>query len=227
MDTIYSSRILPALILYLRKNFIVDPASQDLFPLQTVLAWSDIIPTHYFVHLLETEFFPKWYTVLYQWVTSESADFGEVGQWYASWKNVFPSHLTEDASMGRLFRLGLHMVEQALDDAEVVMPTFTVDGTNVPLVGGKSGAKDRAATGITFRDHVESVFAEENITFLPTGKSTADGKALFKASGTIAKASRNGILCYISEGVLFAQEVSEFVPRDVYNVVDAIHRRPK
>jgi tuftelin-interacting protein 11 len=76
------------LIRILQRDFVIDPQSQRLEPLQWVLAWREHLPERQFVALFEGEFFPKWLKTLRKWVSGDP-DLEELAKWYSGWKTFF------------------------------------------------------------------------------------------------------------------------------------------
>lgn len=107
--------LLPRLASHLRHNFTVNPADQDLKPLENVLAWSPYFRPSTMAKLLEEEWFPKWIDVLWMWLRSEGVDFGEVQQWYLFWQDVVPKDVAATTTVKEAFRRGLDLVNDALD----------------------------------------------------------------------------------------------------------------
>ena len=129
--------VLPRLVTVLRADLTINPADQDIRPVECVLAWNQLIPVLSLSHLVclwVGEFFPKWLRVLYTWLTahltdpgSESrrpgevaADFEEVSAWYTGWKGLFPEVLLAQEPVAECFTLALDMMQNCmmLEDEE-------------------------------------------------------------------------------------------------------------
>jgi tuftelin-interacting protein 11 len=130
---------LPRLVTVLREDLVIDPAQQDILPVQCVLAWELLVPVLPAAHLAclwVGEFFPKWLRVLFGWLTGhvdellqsgaslagvEAADFEEVSAWYSGWKGLFPEMLLAQEGVTDCFNLALDMMQTSLvlegDDA--------------------------------------------------------------------------------------------------------------
>ncbi|KAJ3006347.1 hypothetical protein HKX48_000165 [Thoreauomyces humboldtii] len=105
----------PKLVESLQKDFPVNPAAQDIVPLQHILAWAPLVPTHLFVHLFETEFFPKWHSVLWAWLSSPGASEEEIALWYQTWKTrVFQPDFVKQPGIATQFRAGLDMMNRSI-----------------------------------------------------------------------------------------------------------------
>ncbi|TPX55306.1 hypothetical protein PhCBS80983_g05426 [Powellomyces hirtus] len=221
MDSLVIKAILPKLVETLQNDFNINPAAQDLAPLQNVLAWSELVPTHLLVHLLETEFFPKWHNVLWTWLSSAEASLDEVAMWYQSWKTrVFSPELVKEPGMANQFRAGLDMMNRsiAMGGARGPMPAMPLpiaQLSETAAAGGKvgSGAR-RPAAGVslsaadTFKDYVERMASERDLLFAPANRvHPTSGRALFRlAPAAKAASGSGGVVGYIEEGVLFVED---------------------
>ncbi|KAI9105001.1 GC-rich sequence DNA-binding factor-like protein-domain-containing protein [Phlyctochytrium arcticum] len=157
MESLLAKVIIPKLILHLRNNFIMNPAQQDLQPLYDIFQWQALLPIHLLVHLLESEFFPKWHSVLWQWLGSPGAQTEEISQWYQSWKRVFPPMLAKEAGIVNQFRAGLNMMNQslAMGGAKGPMPAPPppiAETSQTAAAGGKVslGMRGKAFTSTNF-----------------------------------------------------------------------------
>ncbi len=104
-------------------QLVVNPADQQLEPLQWALAWAEAVPARHMATLLEQvrsaagtalahispvlirpspcrpqSFFPKWHAVLHAWL-SAAPNFDEVTRWYLGWKGLFPEEARAPTSM--------------------------------------------------------------------------------------------------------------------------------
>jgi len=175
-DSLLLKYIVPKLGATLREDFQVNPAQQDLKPLQDVFAWAEIIRSSIFSQLLEAEFFPKWLTTLHQWLVHPKASFEEVAQWYSSWKNVFPEHVQRMAGVERGFAKGLELMNKALELGPAVSqlprPDVQAAGTPAGPAKSRSTAKTKPirTQEITFRSIVDDYASSHNLMFFPAGK---------------------------------------------------------
>lgn len=75
--------VVPKLGHTLREDFVINPAKQDMVPLEEwVLPWHTLLRSSMFVHLLDAELFPKWIEILYVWLASPGCKPDEVASWY-------------------------------------------------------------------------------------------------------------------------------------------------
>lgn len=97
-DNLLHRLVIPKLVDFLRDEVTIDPSNQDLTLLQSILAWHDILPSGHMACLIAGEFFPKWLTVLLQWLSQSDVDFGELSTWYSGWKGFFSANLLSEAN---------------------------------------------------------------------------------------------------------------------------------
>jgi tuftelin-interacting protein 11 len=133
-DGLLIRHTLPKLAALLRRELAVNPADQDLAPLQRVLAWKDVLPLKALGQLLVLEFFPKWLAVLHEWLTSAEPDYEEVGQWFTWWKGQLPADVNQLAPVIRAWEEGLTLMNRAMDlgdraAAELPLPTTSTTST--------------------------------------------------------------------------------------------------
>jgi len=139
---------LPRLVAAMREEVRVNPAAQDIDPVQCMLEWTRLLPVLPLAHLSclwVGEFFPMWLRVLYDWLTGhlggaeqggvggahpvEMADFEEVSAWYSGWKGLFPQALLDQDSVAECFSLALDMMQTSL----------TLDSDDSPASGAAGG----------------------------------------------------------------------------------------
>jgi hypothetical protein len=134
--------VVPKLVYVLREGLVINPAQQDIAPVEAVLAWVALVPVMPVLHLsclLVGELFPKWLRVLHTWLTSSSSsssnsssgggsaeadvvDFEEVTAWYAGWKELIPAVLQAEDNIVQCFNIALEMMQAAMmaeDDSAI------------------------------------------------------------------------------------------------------------
>ena len=199
--------ILPRLVLHLRTKFQINPANQQISSLIDVFTWKLFIPTSIFSHLLKTEFFNKWQSALWAWITSPNVRLDEVSKWYTIWKELFSSHdLADMESVKEGFRTGLDMMNQGLSaTTKSFQPVFIKSQS-------QGVARIQATVQMTFLDLVEQCASESNLEFLPMNRNHEDsGKPLFRLGK---------VRVYIDSGVIFvAVSKGVFEPKSVADAV--------
>ncbi|KAJ3160011.1 hypothetical protein HDU86_001276 [Geranomyces michiganensis] len=246
MDSLVTKAVLPKLVESLQKDLVINPAAQDLAPLQNVLAWRSILPAHLLVHLLETEFFPKWHAVLWQWLSAPGANLEEIAEWYRTWKTrAFDRELLAEAGIAIQFKAGLDMMNRAIamgggkgEMPPVPPPIASISET--AAAGGRVGAgiggrRTTTATTTTgtftaapmsaadsFKHYVEDEASKRDMLFAPANRvHPTTGKALFRlAPAQLAAHGHGGIVGYIEEGVLFVEDASEADPKLRWKAVE-------
>lgn len=193
----------------------MNPAQQDLKPLQDVLAWAGIIRSSIFSQLLETGFFPKWLDTLHQWLVHPKASFEEVAQWYSSWKAIFPEDVQRMSGVERGFTKGLELMNRAIELGPAVsqLPRPDVQATTVPKESGKARARAKVPSSrtqeITFRSIVEDYASNHNLMFFPAGKvDEKTGHALFRVSKSAN--GKGGLLVYIADDAVWATDGDQY-----------------
>ncbi|KAJ3333838.1 hypothetical protein HDU93_008326 [Gonapodya sp. JEL0774] len=227
--------VLPKLILTLRSDFSVNPASQDIAPLQSwVLPWytSGLVPAHLLAAILQIELEPKWLRALWVWLSSPGCDFAAVAAWYGAWKGIFDEALRKEAAVEGMFRKGLDAMNEAAlrrkDGLAVEIPRAVLAATEetVPTLpdflaydivqaGRGSPAPGPAKPTIngrtaaqavtTYRDYLEHFFAERDLTFLPAEGRHAVGSE--RQVFRIAEPGKKGkaLLVEVDGQVMFAR----------------------
>ncbi|KAJ3188284.1 Tuftelin-interacting protein 11 [Gaertneriomyces sp. JEL0708] len=219
MEAIITKSILPKLMLHIRESFQVIPSAQDIQPLAEVLKWTGIVPSHLMVHLLETEFFPKWHRELWAWLSEPNANFEEITSWYRTWKSFFPPDLAKEAGIAIQFKAGLDMMNQrlAMGGASGPMPPVPPPIAQVSATaaaGGRVSAGTSAARTTStmsahdaFRDYVERKAAAEDLLFMPANRlHPTTGKALFRLVPASKPGGAGGTIVFLDEGVLFLED---------------------
>lgn len=226
MENLLVSHLLPRLGDYLRKEFMVNPADQNMEPLEHVIKWGKFVRPSTLGVIFEEQFFPKWIDVLYQWLVSPQCNPSEISIWFRSWQEWFPNDIQEIPAVKHGFRRGLDLINAALDvDASERSKKLQNPVKDSKLSSSRKGVenlkiseKPSASTGksvaSTFREVVED-FCTNNDLFLISLKKAHQslGHALFKISPS--PTGHGGIMCYFDDDVLWVQSAenrSEYEP---------------
>ncbi|KAI0859920.1 GC-rich sequence DNA-binding factor-like protein-domain-containing protein [Xylaria cubensis] len=207
--------ILPSMGRYLRTNFRVDPGDQEpyLKMLQGVVKWVDVISTSMIAEVIVAAVFPMWHDVLHQWLTSDEANYDEIGAWFEWWHaDVFPPEIAAHPSVQAEFQRGTATIEKALelgDDAKHALPP----PEKKPARPAKDDRKEKKRPKLpslpppptevvveppTFRDEVESWCLDNDIRFIPVRKVNELGKHYFRLTARLD--GKGGVLAYFRSG---------------------------
>jgi tuftelin-interacting protein 11 len=96
MENFLSKVIVPKLVDYVRRDFIVNPANQSLEVMEILLKWEPVLPRHQFACLFAGEILPKWLKVLIAWLNVPNCNFTEICGWYEGWQSIFPRSILDD-----------------------------------------------------------------------------------------------------------------------------------
>ncbi|KAI5845131.1 GC-rich sequence DNA-binding factor-like protein-domain-containing protein [Morchella snyderi] len=237
LEKLLIRHLLPRLALKLRADFDVNPADQQLEPLDHVLGWLPFFRVSTFAQLMEAEFFPKWLNILHQWLTSPSPNFAEVQEWYTFWTGVFPAELRGSSAVRAGFNRGLDMMNRALDlgaSASTLLPAPAAGPAKPPpkaaaaaKAGQKLAAAAEALPETTFREAVEDWCAEHNLLLVPLRKAhEGTGVPLFRI--TASASGGGGVVCYFVGDVVWVMEKKNrevFVPMGLEGVLERVEGR--
>ncbi|KAJ3196983.1 hypothetical protein HK101_006844, partial [Irineochytrium annulatum] len=221
MTQLLHRAVLPKLVATLRHEFQVNPARQVNAPLDRVLVWRRCLDQGVFQNLIETEFFPKWISVLHAWLSHEDVDFDEVTRWYEAWKSYFPQDVLAMQGVGMQFRAGLELMNKALSLREgeplgpvpKIVPWASVEAVR-KLDGPRAGKKEDGKglpqlqrgrfESQRFKELVEKVAAGRDLTLLPSTRMRQQGgKAVFRLGGAVDGRDVGGVLIYVDEAVVY------------------------
>ncbi|KAI9806138.1 MAG: hypothetical protein M1833_004545 [Piccolia ochrophora] len=219
LDKMLIRHLLPRLALLLSTEFEVNPADQDIAPVEQVIQWKDFFRPSTLAQLFVTTFFPKWHSTLYLWLTSEP-NYEEVSEWFTWWKAQLPLEVNEDPAVAEQWEEGLATMNRALDlgdraAAELSPPRTTLPKATQDVLPpaplsidenhlSSSTAKPPLEEETTFKDVVESWCSEENLLMVPLREAhDQTGLPLFRI--TASANGRGGVLCFLRGDVVWAQ----------------------
>lgn len=215
-DRLLTSHLVPRFAAYLRDNFEINPAEQDLAPLEAVFAWKELISNQVIGELLRAQFFPKLLDIIHQWLSSEDVVFKEVEDWLTWWRNgVWKDDTNDLPSVAAGWMQAYALVEQALElgEARVTdLPAPQMENTEARPETPKLSKSIRQdappqapqAEEVTFKDMVEEFCAEENLLMLPLREAhDRTGAPLFRI--TASATGRGGAIAYFQGDLLWVQ----------------------
>ncbi|KAI1733929.1 GC-rich sequence DNA-binding factor-like protein-domain-containing protein [Xylaria scruposa] len=207
--------ILPSMGRYLRTNFRIEPGDQEpyLKMLQGVIKWVDIISSSMIAEVIVAAVFPMWHDVLHQWLTSDEANYDEIGAWFEWWHaDVFPPEIAAHPSVQAEFQRGTATIEKALelgDDAKHALPPPEKKPAR-PARDDRKSKEEKKRPKLpsppppaevvepTFRDEVESWCLDNDIRFIPVRKVNELGKHYFRLTARLD--GKGGVLAYFRGG---------------------------
>ena len=234
LSTLLTRHLLPRFSLHLAENLAIDPSDQDLTPLENVLAWKAEFPPGTMAHLLVAELFPKWHETLYIWLTSPSANFEEISQWYQWWKetletemrdarreiafNELPEVAAEWTKGVQAINRAIDALENGVDVSENLEPPVASAPNPVPStpIATVPTPKSKAVvdTPITFKDVVEDWCAENDLHMIALREADLQtGLPLFRI--TASASGKGGVVVYLKGDVIWVRagkEKSVFMP---------------
>jgi len=100
------------------------------------------------------------------------------------------------------------------------VPEAAADTSSIPTAAVPMETQTMAED-FSFREVVEDFAQEHNHLFLPAHKTHAEtGKALFRFGGTVQ--STGGVLVYLDDDVMFAQEGNDWLPMSFDEVLEKV-----
>tara|TARA_R110002003_G_scaffold878_14_gene21789 strand:+ start:13489 stop:15054 length:1566 start_codon:yes stop_codon:yes gene_type:complete len=216
-DHLLTAHLVPRFAAYLRDNFEVNPAEQDLAPLEAVFAWKGLVSDQVIGELLRAQFFPKFLDIIHQWLSSEEVVFTEVEKWIEWWRDeILGASINALPSVASCWDEAYTLINQALDlgDARLTdLPAPRFESTRASPETpqfSKSVNKEppRPAPQVeepTFKDVVEEFCAEENLLLIPLREAhDKTGLPLFRV--TASATGRGGAVAYLKGDILWVQD---------------------
>lgn len=219
-DHLLTTHLVPRLAAYLRDNLEINPAEQDLAPLEAVFAWKGLLSNQTIGELLRAQFFPKFLDIIHQWLSSEEVVFAEVEKWIEWWRDeILKAEINALPSVASCWDEAYTLINQALDlgDARLTdLPAPRVESAQASPETpqfSKSVNKEppRPAPQLdemSFKDVVEEFCAEENLLMIPLREAhDQTGLPLFRI--TASATGRGGAVAYLKGDILWVQNKKE------------------
>ena len=216
LDHVLVRHILPRLAFHLSSKFNVDP-SADMAPLDDVLRWQEYFKVDVMARLLVAELFPKWLATLHLWLTTEDADFEEIGQWFKWWREQLPQKLNTHPQVTEQWSKGTDMINRDLDLQSAGRPLSELPA---PAAGpAKPIAKEMSKKLNAppkepprhipeledFKDSVETWCTEEDLTMVPLREAhPTNGQPLFRI--TASATGKGGVIVFVQGDIVWAQK---------------------
>ncbi|KAG8530935.1 uncharacterized protein KY384_004292 [Bacidia gigantensis] len=204
--------VLPRLAEYFTSNFEVDPADQDMAPLEKVLPWVPYFSIDAMAQLFADIFFQKWHNVLYLWLIGDP-NHTEIMQWYQWWKQQFVENLplgfNENLLIARCWDKGLTIINVALDamergaNIEEELQPYLMEQeieSSVPEPSPNPPISKSIETPTTFKDVLEDWCAEHGLLMFPMREADIrTGLPLFRI--TASAGGKGGVVLFLKGDV--------------------------
>ncbi|KAL1801584.1 hypothetical protein ACET3X_001926 [Alternaria dauci] len=215
-DHLLTSHLVPRLATHLRDKFEINPADQDMAPLEAVFAWRGFISNKVIGELLKAQFFPKFLETLHLWLTSPGDVFEEVQLWLAWWRNeILQDDINNLPSVASAWNEAYSLIGNAMElgDARLThLPVPQVESLKASPETSQSSKPvntepSRPAPRVeemTFHDVVEEFCAAENLLLIPLREAhEKTGVPLFRI--TASATGRGGAVAYIQGDAVWVQ----------------------
>jgi tuftelin-interacting protein 11 len=210
------NHVLPSMARFLSndKNFLVDPNDQTPYmsALQGVFGWQEILGPRIIGQVIVEAVFPKWHSVLHQWLTVVGPN-EEIGRWFEWWRDaVFPAEVQAQKAIQDEFERGHEMINTALDlgaKAATLLPAPVPPSHDA---NERAKSPPRAAPAqlspaeeiVTVRQQVDEWCVENDLQMLPEKRTLHAAGPLYRI--TAAGNGKNGTLvCFQGERLLALQ----------------------
>lgn len=200
--------VLPSMAKYIRLNFRVDPADQEPYipMLDGVLDWTNIIAPSMVAEVVVAEVFPMWHDVLHQWLSSEDANYEEIGAWFEWWQQTALKDVAGIESVAAEFNRGTSLIEMALELGDKARdlpkpagkPAHQPKARSRPQVVAPNAALAVSQIDLTveksFREEIEDWCNDNDLRFVPTHKTTNSGDKYYRMTARMD--GKGGVLVY-------------------------------
>lgn len=225
-SSLLTTNLLPRLAAYLSQRLIIDPANQDMEPIETVLAYTSLFSTDTMARLIAAEFFPKFHNILYQWLIAPTVNYDEVTEWWTWWKAQIPAKIRDHPIIQPEWTDALNKIGRALDlgprAAEDLDPPTALKNASISSAAMKTGdtphpshattrgtampetAEITSQRELTFRDIISDWCEEHDLLCVPTREAhPGTGEPILRI--TARADQRGGILAYARGDVLYVR----------------------
>lgn len=190
-EALLARSILPKLHAALR-SMTVNPAAQQVDPFQWAMTWANLIPSRVMVQLLRLEFFPKWFSALYAWL-SRDPNFEEVSKWYMGWRTLIPEVLRDTLDVKQILNRGLDLMRLSINDPKSLASAYATieqelkNPTAVPAAKPTPEKPDKVVRAappsdpsLSFKEIIQKFADMHGVEFVPNSKrGFVDGKQVF------------------------------------------------
>ncbi|PSN73761.1 TFP11-domain-containing protein [Corynespora cassiicola Philippines] len=207
-DRLLLNEILPRLGSIMRDEFVVDPSDQQLGPLEQVKAWEPYVKPEVMAELLSSTLFEELLKTAHYWLTSPDANFEEVGQWLAWWREIIGDEMSEVPPTARKWEQLYTLIQRGVDledRTKLELPTPKVESPTTPPVNKEPLRPARQEVEeMTFKDTVEEWCGEQNLLLIPLREAhELTGLPLFRI--TASATGKGGVKVYMKGDIVYAQ----------------------
>ncbi|KAH6633273.1 GC-rich sequence DNA-binding factor-like protein-domain-containing protein [Boeremia exigua] len=211
IDRMLTNHLVPRLASHLRDTFEINPAEQDMAPLEAVFAWKGLLSDQTLGELLKAQFFPKFLAIVHQWLSSEAVVFNEVQEWITWWRDTLGEDVNALPAVATCWADAYTLINQALDLGDARLTDLPAPHTASPRASPEPSAsttrdppRPPAPEEATFKDVVEEFCADENLLLMPLREAhDVTGLPLFRI--TASATGRGGAVAYFKGDVLWVQ----------------------
>ncbi|KAK9465161.1 GC-rich sequence DNA-binding factor-like protein-domain-containing protein [Lipomyces arxii] len=240
LDSIVKHHILPKIADVFRVTFQINPADQSMSEFVTALKWRRFFKLSVFASMLRSSFFPKWWDVLYLWLTSSEPDAAEINRWFEFWTDQFPSDLRDAPAVKDAFKKGRDLIaraqylgSRAQDELKPIIDRESTksrapEAKPPPSSPQPDKSKQEPLPASIYKDVVEEYCLENNLLFMPLRKAHDTlGHPLYRI--TASGSGKGGFVCYFEYEVLWAKNKGndpdqlEWEPLDFYDIEELAH----
>ena len=226
--------ILPKLELEIQ-GMTINPSQQLLDQWRWVMAWKDMMPIQSMVVMLDKVFFPKWHTVLQQWLVN-MPNYVDITKWYKGWQSQFPDTLqghplikehfnkaleTMNRAVSGNFAPGMkeniayftHAERRLMDTKAAPSPPPSSSGNQDSRLSGRGSTKVSGSAPTTFKELVERRAEEEDLLYIPLAGRSQEGHQVYRFGA---------VNIYFDSSVVFMQDDRDrWFPTSLAQLADA------
>lgn len=208
MNQLLESNLIPKLNDYLRRNFTINPANQNVDALDTLLKWQNCGLSNNTIGLiLDQYFFPKLQNVLKQWLITKN-NYTQLADWLNHWTfNYFPEVIIDTPVVAQNFRKVYDFVNKELDRYEREDRTPSTETNNATRARGVNQNTSQSTTQSLF-EKLED-YCNDNGYILGPLREKMWGNQLYRV--TASANGKGGLKAVVYNDKLYIQQNKTFV----------------
>ncbi|EFC50082.1 predicted protein [Naegleria gruberi] len=159
--------------------------------LSNIIHWNNLIP-EFIVAIFESQFFNRWWKVLYSWLCDPDCIPTQVDKWYQRWKDEFDRYFEEDQIIQLCFKRGLDMIYQSMSNTPITpaqkLPLPSIEIENKQAASNlkqktTTPSATKKPTSKTFKELISDFAEEHDLPFQIKVGQYLDGKQLYNFGG--------------------------------------------